>query len=59
MSFFVFLFLRCREACLQLHEDAKNVLRDQLNQDREQIVRDLKYVSLNVYRYGDEWFCVS
>ncbi|XP_078356059.1 uncharacterized protein LOC144640863 isoform X2 [Oculina patagonica] len=33
---------KCREACLQLHEDAKNLLRDQLNQEHEQIVQELK-----------------
>lgn len=40
-------FLRCREACLQLHEDAKNLLRDQLNQEHEQTVQELKYVWKN------------
>lgn len=33
---------KCREACLQLHEDAKNLLRNQLNQEHERIVRELR-----------------
>ena len=41
---FVYIFSRCREACLQLHEDAKNLLKHQLNQEHEEIVRALKYV---------------
>ena len=41
---FMYTFSRCREACLQLHEDAKNLLKHQLNQEHEEIVRALKYV---------------
>ena len=40
----MYTFSRCREACLQLHEDAKNLLKHQLNQEHEEIVRALKYV---------------
>ena len=41
---FLYIFSRCREACLQLHEDAKNLLKHQLNQEHEETVRALKYV---------------
>ena len=53
---FMYTFSRCREACLQLHEDAKNLLKHQLNQEHEEIVRALKYVpqennySLHIWR---------
>lgn len=40
----MYTFSRCREACLQLHEDAKNLLKHQLNQEHEEIVQALKYV---------------
>jgi len=37
-------YIRCRDACLQLHEDAKEHLRQQLEQEKETALQALRYL---------------
>ena len=43
--------IRCRSACLKLHEDSSNKLRERLTADKEQLEK--QYITeINKLRYG-------